>query len=78
MILLASIFVVATVASLAGGRFVRRMATARGAVIPPRADRWHSAPTPTMGGIAIVAGLLLLGAMSKSRAERLERGEVYS
>src|SRR5262249_52827218 len=30
-----------------------RVATAIGAVVPPRPDRWHSAPTPTMGGVAI-------------------------
>jgi UDP-GlcNAc:undecaprenyl-phosphate GlcNAc-1-phosphate transferase len=34
---------------------VRRLAPAYGAVVPPRPDRWHSVPTPTMGGIAIAA-----------------------
>lgn len=32
---------------------MRRLAPVFGAVVPPRPDRWHSAPTPTMGGIAI-------------------------
>ena len=34
---------------------MRRLAPAIGAVVPPRPDRWHSAPTPTMGGVAIAA-----------------------
>lgn len=32
---------------------IRRVAPVIGAVVPPRPDRWHRAPTPTMGGIAI-------------------------
>lgn len=56
-------FAVALVASLALGSLVRRKAPAYGALVPPRADRWHSVPTPSMGGIAIVlataAGLLV-------------------
>ncbi len=40
------------------GAVVRRYAPAIGAVVPPRPDRWHSAPTPTMGGIAIAAASL--------------------
>jgi UDP-GlcNAc:undecaprenyl-phosphate/decaprenyl-phosphate GlcNAc-1-phosphate transferase len=38
---------------------VRRSAPALGAVVPPRADRWHSEPTPTMGGIAIALAAVL-------------------
>jgi UDP-GlcNAc:undecaprenyl-phosphate GlcNAc-1-phosphate transferase len=38
---------------------VRRTAPASGAVVPPRADRWHSEPTPTMGGVAIAAAAVL-------------------
>ena len=53
-------FIVATVSSLAFGHVVRRAAPAAGAVVPPRPDRWHSSPTPTMGGIAI-AGATLIG-----------------
>ena len=48
-------FLIATVASLALGAVVRRFAPTVGAVVPPRPDRWHRAPTPTMGGIAIAA-----------------------
>ena len=52
-------FVVATVVSVVLSGLVRRFATAIGAVVPPRADRWHSAPTPTLGGIAIAAATTL-------------------
>jgi len=38
---------------------VRRTAPAIGAVVPPRADRWHSEPTPTMGGVAIAVAAML-------------------
>jgi UDP-GlcNAc:undecaprenyl-phosphate GlcNAc-1-phosphate transferase len=38
---------------------VRRTASAIGAVVPPRADRWHSEPTPTMGGVAIAVAAVL-------------------
>lgn len=58
MIFLAIVFAVATACSLAGGALVRRLAFAKGAVVPPRPDRWHSSPTPTMGGVAIAAGTL--------------------
>jgi UDP-GlcNAc:undecaprenyl-phosphate GlcNAc-1-phosphate transferase len=50
------VFLVATVCSLAGGAVVRRFAAASGAVVPPRPDRWHTSPTPTMGGLAIAGG----------------------
>ncbi len=49
-------WVVATPVAVAMGALVRRAAPAIGAVVPPRPDRWHRAPTPTMGGIAIVTG----------------------
>ncbi len=43
---------------------VRRTAPAIGAVVTPRADRWHSEPTPTMGGVAIaIAAVLGFGAI---------------
>jgi len=41
------------------GAMVRRVAPTIGAVVPPRADRWHEHPTPTMGGIAIAAATTL-------------------
>ena len=51
------IFLVAASASFAGGGVVRRGAMRAGAVVPPRPDRWHRRPTPTFGGIGIIAGL---------------------
>jgi len=58
--------VIATVTAVAAGAVVRRLAPVVGAVVPPRPDRWHSAPTPTMGGIAIaiatVAGFSIAAA----------------
>ena len=57
--LLAIAIVMATVTALTVGAVVRRLAPAYGAVVPPRPDRWHSAPTPTMGGIAIAAATLV-------------------
>ena len=47
-------FVVAVAVAVAMGALVRRTAPGIGAVVPPRADRWHREPTPTMGGVAIV------------------------
>src|SRR5437773_3589458 len=52
-------FIVGTGLTVALGALVRRMAPTMGAVVPPRADRWHSRPTPTMGGVAFAAGTLL-------------------
>jgi UDP-GlcNAc:undecaprenyl-phosphate/decaprenyl-phosphate GlcNAc-1-phosphate transferase len=48
-------FAIAMAASLGLGALVRRFAPSIGAVVPPRPDRWHRAPTPTMGGMAIAA-----------------------
>ena len=53
------VFVVATAAAVAFGALVRRVAPTIGAIVPPRPDRWHSAPTPTMGGVAIAAATLV-------------------
>jgi UDP-GlcNAc:undecaprenyl-phosphate GlcNAc-1-phosphate transferase len=50
---------VATLAAIAAGAAVRRLAPAIGAVVPPRPDRWHSSPTPTMGGIAIAVATIV-------------------
>src|SRR5262245_2509699 len=58
MIALAT-FVVATGLTVAFGAFVRRTAPTLGAVVPPRPDRWHNRPTPTMGGVAFMLGTLV-------------------
>jgi UDP-GlcNAc:undecaprenyl-phosphate GlcNAc-1-phosphate transferase len=47
-------FVVATAVALALSALVRWSAPVIGAVVPPRPDRWHRAPTPTLGGVAVV------------------------
>ena len=52
-------FLISMLASLALSGLVRRAAPAVGAVVRPRADRWHSEPTPTMGGIAIAVATVL-------------------
>jgi UDP-GlcNAc:undecaprenyl-phosphate GlcNAc-1-phosphate transferase len=64
-------FVVATVVAIAGGVAVRRVAPAIGAVVPQRQDRWHSTPTPTMGGMAIAAGTLAGFALVLARTDLL-------
>ena len=58
LIFLAIVFTIAAAVSVAGGALVRRHAPASGAVVPPRPDRWHTSPTPTMGGIAIMAATI--------------------
>ena len=50
---------VAVITAVATGAAVRRLAPVYGAVVPPRPDRWHSAPTPTMGGIAIAVATVV-------------------
>jgi UDP-GlcNAc:undecaprenyl-phosphate/decaprenyl-phosphate GlcNAc-1-phosphate transferase len=52
-------FLVAMATALAMGAVVRRVAPVVGAVVPPRPDRWSTAPTPTMGGIAVVLGTVV-------------------
>jgi UDP-GlcNAc:undecaprenyl-phosphate GlcNAc-1-phosphate transferase len=52
-------FVIAAAATLALCALVRRTAPAIGAVVPPRPDRWHRAPTPTLGGVAIATATSL-------------------
>lgn len=51
-----TVVLVATAVAAAAGILVRRIAPRLGAVVPPRPDRWHRQPTPTMGGVAIAAG----------------------
>ena len=57
-------FLISMLACVALCALVRRTAPAIGAVVTPRADRWHSEPTPTMGGVAIaIAAVLGFGAI---------------
>jgi UDP-GlcNAc:undecaprenyl-phosphate GlcNAc-1-phosphate transferase len=59
LISLSLAFLASTLASVALCAVVRRTAPSIGAVVPPRTDRWHSEPTPTMGGIAIALATML-------------------
>ena len=59
-------FFVAIAASVLLGAVMRRVSAAIGAVVPPRPDRWHNSPTPTMGGVAIA--LATMGAPGAHRA----------
>ena len=52
-------FILAVALSLLLCWAVRRAAMRRGAVVPPRPDRWHRAPTPTMGGIGIACASIV-------------------
>lgn len=63
------VFAIAAACSVAGGAVVRRLAPAGGAVVPPRPDRWHTEPTPTMGGVAIVAGTFVGFAVIAARPD---------
>ena len=56
-------------ASVALGAVVRRTAPRLGAVVPPRPDRWHSAPTPTMGGVGIAAATFIGFAVVAARPD---------
>jgi UDP-GlcNAc:undecaprenyl-phosphate GlcNAc-1-phosphate transferase len=49
---------VAAAVSFVVAWLVRKVALTRGVVVPPRPDRWHREPTPTYGGIGVVAGLV--------------------
>jgi UDP-GlcNAc:undecaprenyl-phosphate GlcNAc-1-phosphate transferase len=64
-------FFASIVASVLLGAVMRRVSTAIGAVVPPRPDRWHNSPTPTMGGVAIAAATLVAVAMTVLRVDTL-------
>src|SRR5205085_2808278 len=55
---------VAAAVSFAVAGLVRRVALERGVVVAPRQDRWHRQPTPTYGGIGVVAGLFMGAAVA--------------
>ena len=52
-------FFTALVLSILLGAVMRWLSPAIGAVVPPRPDRWHSQPTPTMGGVAIAGATIV-------------------
>jgi UDP-GlcNAc:undecaprenyl-phosphate GlcNAc-1-phosphate transferase len=51
---------VAAVLSWAFCGLVRYLGMRGGAVVPPRPDRWHSNPTPTMGGVGFALASLVV------------------
>jgi UDP-GlcNAc:undecaprenyl-phosphate/decaprenyl-phosphate GlcNAc-1-phosphate transferase len=53
--------------SVAASGVVRTVALRFGIVVPPRPDRWHRAPTPTYGGIAILTSVGVALAISGVR-----------
>ena len=53
-------FASALLLSIGLGAAVRVLATKIGAVVPVRSSRWHRAPTPTLGGIAIAGATISL------------------
>ena len=70
-------FVVSLVASAVFGGLMRRVATSIGAVVPPRPDRWHNSPTPTMGGVAIAFATVLGVALTVWRVDAVALGSVW-
>lgn len=54
-----SVFAAGAVIAFLVAGLVRRAAVRVGAVVAPRPDRWHRHPTPTFGGIGIVAGIVV-------------------
>ena len=51
--------VVGAIVAAASTPLWARLAAARGLVVYPRADRWHTKPTPLLGGLAMGAGVLV-------------------
>jgi UDP-GlcNAc:undecaprenyl-phosphate GlcNAc-1-phosphate transferase len=62
-------FFVSIAASVLLGAVMRRVSVAIGAVVPPRPDRWHNSPTPTMGGVAIAMATLIAVALTVLRVD---------
>ncbi len=56
---LVSVFAVAGVLSAIGAGLVRATMLRLGIVVQPRPDRWHRAPTPTYGGVAILLAVAI-------------------
>lgn len=65
-------FFVSIAASVLLGAVMRRVSAAIGAVVPPRPDRWHNSPTPSMGGVAIAVATLTGLALTVFGADSLE------
>lgn len=55
---LLTVFSGAAAVSFVMSALVRRVGLQLGLVVAPRPDRWHQRPTPTYGGIGVLAGVL--------------------
>ena len=71
-------FLAALVASILLGAVMRRLSPSIGAVVPPRPDRWHSQPTPTMGGVAIAGATLVAFVIGLTQLGAVDFGEPWA
>ena len=63
------VFALALAGTLAATPLVRRLAWRLGVTAQPAANRFHSRPTPLLGGLAIYAAVMLVMAGAAGRAE---------
>lgn len=66
------VFALALAGSLAATPLARRLAWRLGVTAAPAADRYHSRPTPLLGGLAIYGAVLAVTAFSTGRSELRE------
>ena len=74
---LVAAFVLAVGLSMLLGAVMRRVSSSIGAVVPPRPDRWHSTPTPTMGGVAIAGATIAVFAIGIVRSGGINFAEAW-
>jgi UDP-GlcNAc:undecaprenyl-phosphate/decaprenyl-phosphate GlcNAc-1-phosphate transferase len=74
---LVAAFLASLVLSILLGALMRWLSPAIGAVVPPRPDRWHSQPTPTMGGVAIAGATIVAFAIALVRTGAIDFGEPW-
>jgi len=70
-------FLTALVLSILLGAVMRWLSASIGAVVPPRPDRWHSQPTPTMGGVAIAGATIVAFGIGLVRLGVIDFGEPW-
>jgi len=74
---LVAAFLTALVLSILLGSVMRWLSASIGAVVPPRPDRWHSQPTPTMGGVAIAGATIVAFVIGLVRMGAVDFGEPW-
>ena len=74
---LVAAFLTALVLSILLGAVMRWLSASIGAVVPPRPDRWHSQPTPTMGGVAIAGAAIVAFGIGLVRLGAIDFGEPW-